>query len=204
MSARMFALLVVFAVLATVVVVAMPDATGSSTLAPVDFQRVFVGAHMSGLSGRESVKDPVAITSSGDDGTFWLDLVVDVVETIPGAVSFSRQADGSLALETISAPEWMVGKIRDYIADDYKGLEDAVLSQSLVVASGFIDWLGSQEENTAAPPEEQKPPYLGATLSLQGRLVTVNMRGWDLLLEAREKDSGWKLEVIACKRTATP
>lgn len=213
MSARTLDWLVVLSVFAIAVVVAQTDAMGSSTLAPADFQRVLMNAHMNGLSGRESVKDPVAISSTGDSGIFFLDLVVDVVETIPGAISFSRQADGSLALTTISAPEWMLRKAREEDNEYNPGeLQEAVLGDALGVAGDFCAWFDGQTQTSVAaqpvdavpqPSAEAKPAYLAVTLTLQGRLITVVLDGREILLEARQRDGEWRIEVIACKRTAT-
>lgn len=196
--------------LVVVLVLICAKSAGATMPAPVDFQRVMMGAHMSGLSGRETVKVPVAI-SSDTAGMISCDLEIDYTETFAGAVSFSRQPDGGLVLESITAPLWMLSKAREDTAYEANGLIDAALQQALAIAGEFTGWLDSQTEtvgaqpsSTSAVPEELRPAYVAATLTVQGRLATVTLDGWNLLLEARQKDNGWVLEVIAFEEVATP
>ena len=189
-----------------VVVLVLVACVAGAAAVKFDFQRCLIDAYQ-WVSGMLTVGDRITPDPTDSDQVT-VNLLKDWnwFEGCEG--KFCRLSNGRYAVKAILMPEWYLAKVRSHVGDD--GLKDAVLSQALTIAGGFTHWLDDQPKTVderlgvGVAEEEPQPIVLAATLSLQGRLATVVMGGWNIVMEARKNGAEWKLEVIAFSRVASP
>lgn len=188
------------------VLVVCINSAGMAVPVKFNFQHALIEGYNHGLCGVMTLGDQITSDPINAD-KFTVNLKVNYKPVQVGLWTFRRDGE-EYVVKALKIPEWYQREVREYATDDNGGLIDAVLSQTLTVAGGFTSWLNGQQEvavspqsgSAAAVSEELPPAYLVATITLQGRLATVTLSGWKLLLEARQQESGWKLEVIAFER----
>lgn len=190
-----------------VLVLACAKSTGAAMPAESELRGALIDAYNQGLSGIPTMGGHI-VSNVSDATRFMVELRIDFKPAQGGWWMFRQRGD-KCVVEGLRMPEWYLKEAREYVASD-RGSVDAVLSQALSVAGGFTSWLDSQTEAVDKQVEgypsafgELRPVELTATLALHGRLATVEIRDWKILLEASERDGKWKLEVIAFER-ATP
>ena len=187
-------------------VLACAKSAGATMPVKFDFQHAIIDGY-EWVSGVMTVGDQFTHDPLNSD-KFTVNLRINNQPVEGGRWTFRRLPDGNYAVESLVAPEWYLKEVQKYATNDDSELVRAAFAQVLTVADGFTDWLDSQQklpQPVGYPSvfEELRPVYLAVTVTLQGRLATVTMKGWNLKLEASQRDGNWVVGVIAFER-ATP
>lgn len=206
MRARYILLLVLL-----VLLIASPRVCGAETVTPpskVDLQLALVEGYNHGLSGNMTLGEVIS-PSAEDPNRFTANLLIGYKFFNAGEFTFRRTAEGSYIVESLKVPEWYQKEAENHAGstENRKGIIDTIVGGLLPTASAFVSWIDGQAVGSQPGVSEAlrvgDEADLAVAIAIRGWLVTVRWNGWNLLLEAREQDGGWALEVIAFER-ATP